>query len=409
MTLRQRKKGRRIYWQVDLGLVSGRRVQKNFRRQSAARTFLAAARKEEALHGRRAFELSQEDRVAFLRARQKLSDAGASIDQAVEFFLERRPRGELTLSQAINECVVAKSAGGRRPRYLQQFEGVLRSFEAGRGETLVSRLEAGQIEAWLNGNGWQPATRRSYLIDLRTLFSWCVRRGVLIENPAERVERVLLEEKPPGILTVDQCRRLLEAAKAENRKQKAEMIPYIALGLFCGIRPEEISRLTWADVDLKRGLVEVAGPRAKSRRRRLVTIPRNARDWLMVDGLRVDRKAKGPICQPNFRRRWNELREAAGFSLSTINHQPSTSAEWPHDALRHSFASYHLAAHQSQDKTAHELGHGSTAMLFAHYRELVTPAAARQFWAITPASIKAENGKQKADEAKIIPMRAGAG
>jgi len=57
--------------------------------------------------------------------------------------------------------------------------------------------------------------------------------------------------------------------------------------------------------------------------------------------------------------------------------------DWPHNVMRHSFVSYHLAAFGNAGKTALEAGH-SEQMLFAHYRELVTPEAAREFWAIRP-------------------------
>jgi hypothetical protein len=68
--------------------------------------------------------------------------------------------------------------------------------------------------------------------------------------------------------------------------------------------------------------------------------------------------------------RWHihlsEIRDAAGIS-------------WGHDILRHSFCSYHLARHHSPGKTAMEAGR-SEAVLVRHYRELVTPAAAAEFW-----------------------------
>ncbi len=34
-------------------------------------------------------------------------------------------------------------------------------------------------------------------------------------------------------------------------------------------------------------------------------------------------------------------------------------ATWPHNVMRHSFASYHLALHRDAPLTAHELGHSS--------------------------------------------------
>jgi hypothetical protein len=46
---------------------------------------------------------------------------------------------------------------------------------------------------------------------------------------------------------------------------------------------------------------------------------------------------------------------------------------WPHDALRHSFASYHLAKFQNAPSLALELGHQSNALIFSNYRRRVTP------------------------------------
>ena len=56
--------------------------------------------------------------------------------------------------------------------------------------------------------------------------------------------------------------------------------------------------------------------------------------------------------------------------------------EWPDNALRHSFASYHLAAGQDAAATALQLGHTESRTLFAHYRELVRAEGA--YWQIKP-------------------------
>jgi hypothetical protein len=65
----------------------------------------------------------------------------------------------------------------------------------------------------------------------------------------------------------------------------------------------------------------------------------------------------------------------------------ATIAEWPHNALRHSFASYRLAATQDAPRVALELGHsGSPQLVFSHYREVVTPEDAERYWQIRPAT-----------------------
>jgi integrase len=130
---------------------------------------------------------------------------------------------------------------------------------------------------------------------------------------------------------------------------------------FAGLRTAEVSRLAPEDIQLERGFIEVRAENAKTRRRRLVRIQPNLAAWL---------RATEPI-PGNLFDRVESVWRAAGVA-------------WPVNVARHSFVSYHLAAFESAAKTALEAGH-SEQMLFAHYRELVTPEAAREYWAIFPA------------------------
>lgn len=73
-----------------------------------------------------------------------------------------------------------------------------------------------------------------------------------------------------------------------------------------------------------------------------------------------------------YRRRLNDASKAAGIT------------DWPNNALRHSFASYHLAAFQDGSALALEIGHSTTGMIFQYYRALVTTAEALTYWNISP-------------------------
>jgi integrase len=72
------------------------------------------------------------------------------------------------------------------------------------------------------------------------------------------------------------------------------------------------------------------------------------------------------------RKRLDAVRLAAGIK------------EWPNDAARHSFATYHLALHQNSALTSHELGHRNPNTLFKHYRNLATKAEGEAYFAIVP-------------------------
>jgi integrase len=59
--------------------------------------------------------------------------------------------------------------------------------------------------------------------------------------------------------------------------------------------------------------------------------------------------------------------------------------KWQSNALRHGFASYHLAKFKDAAKLALELGHTKQDLLFRHYRELVKPEQAEKYWSTRPA------------------------
>jgi integrase len=59
--------------------------------------------------------------------------------------------------------------------------------------------------------------------------------------------------------------------------------------------------------------------------------------------------------------------------------------QWPQNALRHGFASYHLAQFNNAALLALELGHTNSNLVFQHYRQLVKPKQAERYWKIAPA------------------------
>ena len=85
------------------------------------------------------------------------------------------------------------------------------------------------------------------------------------------------------------------------------------------------------------------------------------------------RAAIGNVTPPNYRELLEAAREAAGIE------------EWPQNALRHSFASYHLARFNDAAALALELGHTNSNLVFQHYRQLVKPKQAERYWKIAPA------------------------
>jgi integrase len=114
-------------------------------------------------------------------------------------------------------------------------------------------------------------------------------------------------------------------------------------------------------------LIEVTAKKAKSARRRFVRIQPSLWKWLQPYA-----QLSGNVTPPNYRELLDDAREAAGID------------EWPQNALRHSFASYHLANFNDAAALALELGHTNANLVFQHYRQIVRPKEAARYWQIKP-------------------------
>jgi integrase len=165
------------------------------------------------------------------------------------------------------------------------------------------------------------------------------------------------------MFAVDELRALLEGAN----RVAPDVVPMLAIGAFAGLRDAEIKRLDWSEVDLGRGHIEVKAAKAKSARRRIVPMQPNLAAWL-----RPYSGMSGPVAPANARSKLDRVRK-------------DVLAHWPNNGLRHSFASYRLAAIHDAPRVAAELGHTSPQMLYSTYRELVLPEEAERYWRIAPA------------------------
>ena len=81
---------------------------------------------------------------------------------------------------------------------------------------------------------------------------------------------------------------------------------------------------------------------------------------------------------------------------------------WKHNALRHLFISYRVADIQNIPQVAMEAGN-SPQMILKHYRELVRPKGAKEWFAIMPKTVeearkqRSEASGQKPENAVAVP------
>jgi integrase len=330
---------------------------------------LAAARHK---LGHEAFVLPIALRAEALVCCQRLKPLNATLTQAVDFFIQNRPRHEaaLRMEELKEEFLKSRLAMNCRPRTLVQYRSYLRVICAEFREIETARIVREDIEDWLEEANWSPRTRKNYLVTLTTLFNFAKGKGYRSDNPAADIERPILDDRPIGILTIEQTKALLRTAKASD----PEMVPALGIGLFAGLRRSEFFALDWSEVDCVNRTIEVKGIKAKTRQRRLVQITENLLAWLTGYS-----KPQGPVTpEKNIDVLSDRLRELA--KKSGIN-------PWPHNAMRHSFGSYFLGRTKDENLTASEMGN-SPGVIIRHYRAVVKDADVAAYWRINPTTLE---------------------
>ncbi len=344
--------------------------------RNGVRTRMSFATEEEAKQAalRDAGNLMAEGMQALALTRDQRLDAGrafkilkgiATLEAAARFFVDHSAAGTSgqPIKDVIEDLMRAKRAANRRPDTLKDAEHRLNRFSATFGDRPLGTITLHDLETWLAGLDCQSVTRDNYRRAVVGLFNYGTKRGLCDRNPALGLALSGRDESMPSILTPKQAQDLLEAAVTHA----PDMVPFFAIGLFCGLRPKnELARLQWSNIDFKGKTITVDPATAKRRRSRFVKMSSNLIDWLTSC-----RQTSGTIFYS--RRAFRRVVEKAGLTA------------WEPDVMRHSFASYHLVKHGDANATALQLGHaGAPGVLFDHYRALAKPKAATAFWKIKP-------------------------
>jgi integrase len=318
-------------------------------------------------HGREAVALPQHELSDFIKVRKTLADYGKTINDAAAFYvdhLERVRRHGVTVAQLANEVLDAKRRDGRAPMYLADLRKRLTRFCQDFGDRPIASITVEELDDWLRALPLSPKSRANYRANVGVLFSYATKRRIFDMNPILHTEKPKLIDSPPDIFTVNELRALLD----EAQRTEPSVVPMLAIAAFAGIRDAELKRIDWSEVDQNRGHVEIKAGKAKSARRRIVEMQPNLREWL-----RPYAGMTGPVVPPNARKKLDLIRKTAKLE------------RWPNNGLRHSFASYRLAAINDAPRVAAELGHTSPQMLYSTYREVVRPEEAERYWRIEPA------------------------
>ena len=352
-------------WVVDGWRENGKRKRIFFRTRTEAQTWAHLKTVEVTNYGTKAARLPEELRIEAIKCIEQLKPFGEGLTIATDFYINhlRSCAQSCTIKALIPEFILSRESKGRSRTYVKDLRNRFRRFEQAYGDRIAATLTTREIDQWISRLGLGPQSQNNYRTILCSLFSYALSRGYVQSHPVMAIEKAKVVGDAPGIFAPDELDKLLQAAC----QHVPDVLGFLAIGAFTGLRMAEIGRLSWSDVDLESGFIHVSAKKAKSARRRLVKIEPNLRLWL-----ESATRSRDEITPLNLRVRLLETRKAAGLK------------RWPFNGLRHSYASYHLAHFKDAARLALEMGHTDTSMIFGHYRELVRTDEAARYWTIAP-------------------------
>lgn len=307
--------------------------------------------------------LSNSQLVDARRAYERLADAGVSmsLDKAIEIALPllKSSGRYITVEILLADFAEAKAASWRG-KTATNFRTVSRIFNEQFGSLMVADMTAKMLNAWLESFG-RPAYAAGLVRTMRPAFSWAVRQGVIPDSPFSKLEPIRVPARQGiDVFTPEEAQRLMQTAPDDCKAAYAML-------LFAGIRPVELTRLTWGAV--RDGFIHLTPDVTKTAQVRNVEIEPNLAAWLKSTGRHAQSER---VCPTNWDRKNRKTRAAAGL----VNRQ---------DTARHSYATYHLAKYHNRTALEENMGHSQgSAMLMRHYRAAATPAQAEEYWGILP-------------------------
>src|SRR5204862_6246617 len=118
----------------------------------------------------------------------------------------------------------------------------LRRVKSLMGERIIAEITSADVDHWIQSLNVGPQTQNNFRAFLSAMWTFAVRRGYAAVNVIQLVDKTSVVRDHIPTFSDEQLTSLLAAAAANY-------LPVLVIGAFAGLRPEEISKLTWQDLD----------------------------------------------------------------------------------------------------------------------------------------------------------------
>jgi integrase len=231
----------------------------------------------------------------------------------------------------------------------------------------VGKITHRECAEWLRRfeTRFAPSVVNNSIGTLRAIFSEAIDRGARFSNPAARLKRIPIRQRPLLLPTRAQFLDFTEAIRKAGAPQSKDCAEFVSFLAYSGLRKSEAKFVTWSDVDFENGEIIVRGDpitgTKNSEARRVPIIPELLE---MLEAMRGSRRNEKPSERVL---RVNEAEKSMRAAAHKIG-----MAHLRHHDLRHLFASTCIESGVDIPTVSRWLGHkdgGALAMkVYGHLR-----------------------------------------
>lgn len=296
---------------------------------------------------------------------RSLALKGATLEQAVEHYLKAPPDAPTEFLEAVVGRFLDFKEGKVTRRWHRALVTRLFRFVRAHPNARIGDITPPHIEAFMAT--WPGMESRANVRRmLFEVFAWAKLHGLVKTNVIELVPvpRVIRDEV--DIMKPHHAAALL-AYCAEHRP---ELVPFLAIRMFAGLRTTSAERIDWSEIKLGES-IELPAVKVKSGRRLYLTgYPETLWSWL-----RPHARENGRVGLTHY-----------NVEITAIARQ--LGVPFPKNVCRHSFATYHLAAYRNLSETVILLGHRSSPrLLWEHYNGRASQPEGQAWFALTREAV----------------------
>ncbi len=309
---------------------------------------------------------------------------GMSLAKCIEFFKEyhfaKKRARDITVKTAIAEYLLILKTEGKSKEHianvLQHLKRFTLHFPAINENTLclnMGNILPNEFLEWLYSlTSLKDSTKKlsskslqNYFITFQAFFNWALKMEYIQRSPLDKISKPKIKDKKePEIYTPEEIKILIRHAQKLKHK---DILLFILIGAFAGLRHSEIKRLTWDKINLESKAITLNASITKTIQRRVVNIPDNLLAWLQPFQTNIQNPPTELICKPGFEERLKRFTKTLPI-------------KWKRNALRHSCASYHLAKTQNEYETARQMGHSANVLKTNYMGLILSSKTIESYW-----------------------------